>query len=146
MARAKFATVENVQEAVQNANGQFEAIQDRMMKAFGTANEAAKANVEAFNAAGVAATKGFEAFTKAMTLFVKEAGEATKTTVDTLRGAKSAKEFFDLQQARSKAHYDHFVAETSKLTELYVKLAGDVVEPISTRYAVAMEQATKAAR
>jgi phasin family protein len=151
MARAKTlqsaaeSVTETMTEALSVTSGQFEDMQARMIKAFDSANDIAKANIEAMNAATAAATKGFDTMTKAYVGFAKGATEAAQTTLASLRTAKTAQELMDLQQSRARAHYDHFIAETSRLTELYVKVAGDVMQPISTRYAVAMDEVTKVA-
>jgi phasin family protein len=53
---------------------------------------------------------------------------------------KSPSELFQIQSAYAKASFDGAVSEASKLTEAWMKLAGDVFQPLSTRYALAAEK------
>ncbi len=138
--------VANAKEAFAAGSERFEQAQAQMMTMFGSFGDLAKGNMEAFSAAAAAATKGFEVLTQAATGYTKDATAATQETFAALRTAKTPKEFFELNQTRAKAHYDHFAGEASKMTELLVKVAGEVSQPISNRYAVAMDQVTKAAR
>jgi phasin family protein len=137
---------ETVTNAFAAGTERFEQAQAQMMSFFTNFGDLAKGNMEAFKAASAAATKGFEVLGKAAADYTKDAAAATQETFATLRTAKTPKEFFELNQSRTKAHFDHFAGEASKMTELLVKVAGDVTQPISNRYAVAMDQATKAAR
>ncbi|HVJ01836.1 MAG TPA: phasin family protein, partial [Sphingomonas sp.] len=54
---------------------------------------------------------------------------------------KSPTEFFKLQSDYVRSAFDSYVAETSKTTEAVLKLAGDAAQPISNRFAVAVEKA-----
>lgn len=146
---AKIKSFENdatevVEAVLHNSAERLQQTQNQMLKAFETANAMAKANLEAVTAAATAATKGFEVLTKAVAGYTKESAAVTQETLAAIRGAKNAKDFLDLNQNRAKAHYDHFIAEASKMTELLVKVSGEIVEPLSNRYAVAVDQATRA--
>jgi phasin family protein len=137
---------ETMTDAFAAGTERFEQAQAQMMSFFTSFGDLAKGNLEAFKAASTAATKGFEVLGKAAADYTKDAAAATQETFATLRTAKSPKEFFELNQARTKTHFDHFAGEASKMTELLVKVAGEVSQPLSNRYAVAMDQVTKAAR
>ena len=58
---------------------------------------------------------------------------------------KSPTELFQLQSEFAKSSFDSAVAEASKLSEAVVKLAGEIAQPISSRYAVAAEKLKAAA-
>jgi hypothetical protein len=149
MAKTKTVQAEAT-ETVTNAFAagaeRFEQAQAQFMSFWTNFGDVAKDNMEAFKAASAAATQGFDVVSKAAAGYTKDASAATQETFTALREVKTPKEFFELNQSRAKAHYDHFAAETAKMTELLVKVAGDVVQPLSTRYAVAMDQFSKAAR
>ena len=49
-------------------------------------------------------------------------------------------ELFQLQSEFAKASFDSLVAETSRVSESLLKVAGDVAQPISNRYALAAEK------
>ena len=53
---------------------------------------------------------------------------------------KSPVDFFRLQSEFAKSQFDSLVAESSKVSEAVIKLAGEVFEPLSSRYAVAAER------
>ena len=53
---------------------------------------------------------------------------------------KSATDFFKLQGDYARSAFDAAVAESARLSETVLKLAGDVAEPLNSRYAVAAER------
>ena len=53
---------------------------------------------------------------------------------------KSPTDFFRLQSDFARSAFDSLVAETSKMSEQMIKLAGEVAEPITSRYSVAAER------
>ena len=81
-----------------------------------------------------------------------EAAAYGKKSFETATGAfksfaavKSPTELFQLQSDYAKSSFDTLVAESSKLTESWVKLASDVIQPLSSRFAVAAEKVKSAA-
>ena len=58
----------------------------------------------------------------------------------TLAEAKSPTEFFQIQSELARASFDRFVAESSKLTERVVKLAGEAAQPLQNRASVNAER------
>jgi phasin family protein len=58
---------------------------------------------------------------------------------------KSPTEFIELQTKLVKKSFDTAVAQTSKNSEAFIKLAGDVFQPISNRVSVAVDSFKKAA-
>jgi len=119
---------------------------DETMKAFDELNGFAKGNVEAVVASGQAATKGFETLAKAATDYTKASVAEAQATFKALSGAKTAKDFFEIQNDSMKKAYEGFVAESSKMSELFVKMAQDAFEPLSSRMAVAVETIAKPAK
>jgi phasin family protein len=132
-------TQKNFEKAVEFSKKQI----DETVKAMDEVQAFAKGNVEALVASGQAAAKGFEQLAAAATTYQKKAVEDATATAKTLMAAKTAKEFFEIQNTTAKTHYDAFVAEASKMTELYMKVANEAMEPMSTRFALAMEKFTK---
>lgn len=57
-----------------------------------------------------------------------------------LTAVKSPTEFFQTGQEIAKANLDEAVAQMSKFTEGYLKLLGDIAQPISNRYALAADK------
>ena len=102
-----------------------------------------KDNWEAFVAASQIAAKGAETISKAWAAFTQETMESAASTAKALIGAKTLREAVDLQQDFAKTNFDKFVAESSKLSEISVKLANEAFEPITARVNVAVEKMLK---
>ena len=60
--------------------------------------------------------------------------------LDCTSAVKSPVEFFQLQGEVAKQTLDAVVAEGSKFTENYLKLIGEVTQPISNRVAIAVDK------
>ena len=89
----------------------------------------ARGNVEAFVESGRLATEG-----------ARSIGQDVVSKSRASAEAKSPTEFFQLQTELAKSSFDRLVAESSKLTESFVKLAGEAVQPLSTRASVNVER------
>lgn len=99
-----------------------------------------KGNVEAFAASAKTAAKGAEAIGQEVVDFGKKSFETASATAKSMTAAKSPTELFQMQSDFAKASFDSAVTEASKLSEAWLKLAGDIFQPLSTRYAVAAEK------
>ena len=102
--------------------------------------EIAKANVEALAEAGRIATSGARTISQDALNSSRQGIEQASVAVKTLAEAKSPTEFFQLQSEMSRASFDRVVAECSKFTEQLVKLAGEAVQPLSTRASLNAER------
>ena len=70
---------------------------------------------------------------------------AVSAALKTFASAKTPTEFFQLQSDFARSAFDQLIAETSKNSETLLKVAGDVFQPISNRFAVAAEKFKAAA-
>jgi len=102
--------------------------------------EFSKGNVEAIVASGRVAAKGAEEIAKYSTEYGRTAVEKANATAKQFAAVKSPTEFFQLQGEVAKQTLDALVAEGSKFTENYLKLVGEIAQPISNRVAVAAEK------
>lgn len=102
--------------------------------------EIAKANVEALAEAGRIATAGARTIGQDVLASGRTSVEQASAAVKSLSEAKSPTEFFQLQSELARASFDRAVAEGSKLTEQFVKLAGEAVQPLSTRASLNAER------
>jgi phasin family protein len=112
----------------------------KSQKAAEELNELAKANVEAIVEAGRIAAGGVKALSQDVIASGREGIEQASDAVKTLAEAKSPAEFFQIQSELARASFDRLVAETSKLTERVVKLAGEAAEPLQTRASLNAER------
>ena len=99
-----------------------------------------KGNVEAVVASAKVAAKGVQDIASYSVEYGKGAIEKAVTDTRRLYAVKSPTEFFSLQSEIAKANVDEAVAQVSKFTESYLKLVGEVFQPLSNRYALAAEK------
>ena len=102
--------------------------------------EFAKGNVEALMASGRVAAQGVETLGQEAADYGKKSFESASSAVKGFAAAKSPTELFQLQSDYARSSFDAMVAEGSRVTEAWVKLAGEIMQPLSTRLAVAAEK------
>ncbi|MBN8841903.1 MAG: phasin family protein [Sphingomonadales bacterium] len=95
-----------------------------------------KANVEALVEAGKIAAKGIETLGQEGVAFARKSFEDTSAAMKGYTAVKSPAEFLKLYAENSKKAFDAAVAQTSKTSELVVKLTNDSFAPISNRVSV----------
>lgn len=100
----------------------------------------AKANVEALVEAGRIAATGIKSIGQDALASGREGLEQASDAVRTLAEAKSPTEFFQIQSELARASFDRFVANSSKLTERVVKLAGEAAQPLQNRASINAER------
>lgn len=118
---------------------------EKSQKVVAEITDLSKGNVEALVESAKIAAKGAEDIARYATDYGRQAIEQANATAKQLAGAKSPTEFFQIQSDASRKAIDAIVAETSKFTENYLKLWGEIAQPVSNRVAVAMEKVKVAA-
>ena len=93
----------------------------------------ARANVEAVVEAGRVATEGARTIGQNVVAKQRDGFEQAADAIRSLAEAKSPTEYLQLQGDFARASFDRVVAESSKLTESLVKLAGEAFQPLSNR-------------
>jgi len=104
-----------------------------------------KANVEALVEAGKIAAKGVQEIGKTNVDYAKKNFEELQAAVKEVTAVKNPTDFVKLQGEWMRKGFDTAVAQGSKNTEAFVKLANDMFQPISNRFAVAADFFKKAA-
>ena len=99
-----------------------------------------RGNVEAFVASSKVAAKGVEALSQDAAEYSRKSFEEASAALKGFAEVKSATDFFKLQGDYARAAFDSAVAESARLSEAMLKIAGDVAEPITSRYTVAAER------
>jgi phasin family protein len=92
-----------------------------------------RANVEAVVEASRVAAEGAKAIGQDVVAKQRDGFEQAADAIRSLAEAKSPTEYLQLQGEFARASFDRAVAESSKLTESLVKLAGEAFQPISNR-------------
>lgn len=137
---------------------------DRIQAAFGDVNERAKAaveksskiveemteftkgNVEALVASSKVAAKGVETLGQEAADYGRRSFEGASAALKSFAEVKSPTDFFKLQSDYVRSAFDSWVSESSKASEAVLKLAGEVTQPITSRYSVAVDRVKNAAQ
>lgn len=158
-ARAAAKTItSNMNEGNRNMKNETKQVADRIQAVFGDVNaraktaiernsrvaeeltEFTKGNVEAMVASTKVAAKGVETLGQEFAGFSRKSFEDASVAMKGIADVKSPTDFFRLQSDFARGQFDLMVAETSKLSETMIKLAGQTAEPITGRYSVAAER------
>ena len=138
----KFA--EEAKARTETAIGEFQnrakAAVEKGQAGLGEAMEFNKGNVEAIVASAKVAAKGAQDIAAYTVDYGKGAIEKAVADTRRLYSVKSPTEFFSVQSEIAKSTVDEAVAQVSKFTESYLKLVGEVFQPLSNRYALAAEK------
>jgi phasin family protein len=110
-----------VEKATTEMTAKVKDMMEKNMKSMTEMTEFAKGNVEA----------------------MVESAKAAAAGAETMTSAKTPNELMAAQNEFAKAQFDKAVANMSHFSETWMKLAGDVVQPISSRMAVAAETVKK---
>lgn len=102
--------------------------------------EMTKANVEALVESGRVAAAGAQTLGQDAVARTREGLEQAAAQVKSLSDAQSPTEFFQLQGDFARVQFDRMVADSSRFAESLVKLAGEAMQPISTRAALNAEK------
>ena len=125
-----FAPFQNI---MTEANERGQELVKRSQKVAGELADLARANVEAVVEAGRVASEGARSIGQDVVAKQRDSFEQAADAIRTLAEAKSPTEYLQLQSDYARASFDRAVAETSKLTESLVKLAGEAFQPLSNR-------------
>lgn len=109
------------------------------------AREFSKGNLDAMVESGKIFAAGLQDIAKATMEDSKAAVETMTGDAKEFAAVKSPTDFVQLQGQIASRNFDAAVAQFSKATEAWVKLAGDVAAPLSSRVSLAMEKARPAA-
>ncbi|MET4896817.1 phasin family protein [Sphingomonadaceae bacterium jetA1] len=133
-------TAAKTQALFGEAQARTQATMEKSAKLFEEAVAFSKENLEAVVESSKIAAKGAETLGQGAADYAKRSFETATQTLKTLSSVKSPTEFMKLQSDFARSAFDSLVAETSRSTETVMKLAGEIAQPISNRFAVAAEK------
>lgn len=133
-------TADRFQAAFGDVNERAKVAVEKGTKLLEEATELTKGNVEAIVASSKIAAKGVETLGQDAAEFGRKSFEQASAALKGLAEAKSPTDFFRLQSDYAKSAFDSLVAESNKVSEAVIKLAGDVTQPLTNRYSVAAER------
>ena len=96
---------------------------------FDDANKKSKEAVDTMMKSYASMTKGMQAIATETTDFTKKSFEDSMAHLEKLASVKSVEAAFELQTAYVKSAYEGYVAEATKIGELYAELAKDAYKP-----------------
>lgn len=126
-------------------NARTKAAVERSTKLVEDMNEFNKGNIEALVESGRVAAKAAETIGQQAAETARKNFENTTAALKSFASAKTPTEFFQLQSEYARSAFDSMIGETSKNSETLLKLAGEVFQPLSNRFAVAAEKIKVAA-
>jgi len=100
-----------------------------MLKNVDEMQKVGKDNVEAAMKAFGVTSKGFQAIAAEVTNYSKKSFEDGTAAVERLLGAKTVEKAIEIQSEYAKTAYEGFVAQATKLGELYADLAKEAYKP-----------------
>jgi phasin family protein len=137
------AIAPSMEKATAEMTAKVKDMMEKNMKSMTEMTEFAKGNVEAMVESAKAAAAGAETLTAHFVETSKKSMEEAQAAFKTMTTAKTPNELMAAQNDFAKAQFDKAVANMSHFSETWMKLAGDVVQPISSRMAVAAETVKK---
>lgn len=94
-----------------------------------------KNQIEAFTAASTTWSKGLQEIAAESTDYSKKAFATGSAVFEKLLGARSLESAVQIQTEYAKQAYEGFVAQATKFSELYAKVASDAIKPVTSAYA-----------
>jgi hypothetical protein len=93
-----------------------------------------KDQLDAFTTASTTWSKGLQELAAESTDYSKRAFAAGTATFEKLLGARSVETAIQIQSEFVKQAYEGFVAQATKVSELYTRVASDALKPVTTAY------------
>ncbi len=113
---------------------------ETMMKGYNDMAVLAKANMDAMMAATAIVSQGVQNLNDECVAYCKAAMEQSLATVKALIGTKDLRDVVAVQNAYAKRCLDSFLAESTKLSEMGLKVANEALVPLNAQVNVAMTQ------
>src|ERR1700760_595134 len=124
---------ENVETAMKNGAEALKTGFEKAVKGYDHFVGFGKETVEAYTKAANVAAKGAETLNSEIFAYSKQSMEDTIAATKALMATKSVHEAFELQTEFVKTQFDGYVAQMTKLGEMYVTVAKDSFAPIQGR-------------
>ena len=141
--QAMKASTEGYEQAISMTKDQVEKASAAFFKGYDEVATLNKQNVEAMVKAGDVLTKGCETVGKAYFDFAQASAEASVEATKAMMGAKTVKDFVDIQSDFARTSFDNFMAESSRLSEMTVKLANEAFAPLQAQVNATFEKTFK---
>jgi hypothetical protein len=97
--------------------------------------KAAKESIDSSISSLTVVTKGVQAISTEVADYSKKSFEAGSATIEKLLGVKSVDKAIEVQTDYIKSAYEGYMAEVTKVGELYVGMAKDAYKPYESLFA-----------
>jgi phasin family protein len=134
------AAAERFQAAFGDVNARAKDAMEKGTRLLEEMTELTRGNVEALVASSKVAARGVETLGQEAAEYGRKSFEEASAALKSFAEVKSATDFFKLQSDYARSAFDSLVSESSKMSEQVIKIAGEVAEPITSRYSVAAER------
>jgi phasin family protein len=136
------AASKGFEQAIDMTRGQVDAA----VKSFDDVAAFSRSNLDALVECGSITSKGLEDMKAEMVAMTKTSLEDSVKAAKAFSGARTAKDFMDLQSAFMKDEYEKMVASTTKLSEMYMKMSQDAFAPLTARASAFADELSAAAK
>ncbi len=130
---------QQVEDFTAEAKRSMEEGVERMSKGFEDVTQFGQENVEAMVASGKVMAKAAEEMNDEVIAFSKKSYEDSMAAAKEIASAKSVSEYFEKQTAFAKTSFETFVAEATKLNEMYSQAAKEAFAPLNARFTAAAD-------
>lgn len=141
--KAATETVKAASKAAEKVNAEtrknMEQGVEKVRNGVETATTFGQGNIEAVVTSSTIAAKAFENVTSEMTAYSKKSLEDNMAAAKELSSCRSVTELMEKQAEFSRVSIESFVAEASKLNEMYAAAAQEALAPLGKRVTAAVE-------
>ncbi len=141
--QAMKASTEGYEQALNMTKEQVEKASAQFFQSYDEAAAMNKESVDAMVKAGEVLTKGAESVGKAYFDFAQSSAEAGVEASKAMITAKTVKDLVDIQSEFARTSFDNFLAESTRLSEMSVKVANEAFEPLKAQFNAGFEKAFK---
>lgn len=134
------AAAKNAEQVLTLTKSQFDKASASVSKNFDEVSSFGKDNVDAMLRATAAWTKGWEDFGREWFGYAQASVEKSVSTAKALLTAKSVREVVDLQSDYARSAFESAVTESTKLSEMTLKVANEALAPLSARMNATVEK------
>ncbi|MDP2213644.1 TIGR01841 family phasin [Phenylobacterium sp.] len=121
-------------------NHAFKDAMEKSMTALAETSTHSKKNLEAMMASATAAAKGAEAVSAEAMAYTKKSVEEQMAAAKALAAAKSLQEAVELQTAFTKKAMESYMAEMTRMSEIFTASMKDSMKPINERVTATVER------
>ncbi len=141
MATAKAAKIASVQveEFAADAQKTFNDGVEKMTKGFEGLSQFSQETVDAVVKSSELAAKAAEGIGSELSAFTKKSFEDGVAAAQDLASAKTVSEVFEKQSAFVQSSFETFLAQTTKMNEIYMAAAKEVSAPLTARFTAAAD-------